>query len=216
MNSNNNSILSSFSAFYCGLAYIVGIVYFAGITNYININSINEKLVLMAQYQISMYLVNLIIYVIFGIMIAILSLSIYELNKKSLFNKLGLIFGLFWSFAVIISGMIFNIGMQSVLDIYKSDTQTAIISWSIIEIISNSIGGGTEILGGIWILIISIICLKNNILNKYVNMLGLVIGVSALLSDIPGLEIFQMVFGLLQIAWFFALGFSFLKIKNLY
>ncbi len=190
---------------YCALAYILGIIYFTIITNYSAIVSVDEKIAFLALNYLPMFVIMNLIYVIFGIMIAFLSLIIYKLFKKSLFNKIGLIFGLFWSFAVIFAGILFTIGMGKVIEINIIDPNLSIITWTIIEIIFSSIGGGTEILGGLWILIISILAMKNNIFNKYINILGIVVGLSGILSHIPYLDFFQMVFGIFQIIWFFAI-----------
>jgi hypothetical protein len=102
--------------------------------------------------------------------------------------------------------------MKKVIEINITDPIFAVQIWTIIDIIFQSIGGGTEILGGIWILIISYLSIKNEIFNRYINYMGLIIGFSAILSHIPNLEVFQMVFGLLQIVWFFAISYPLYKI----
>lgn len=197
---------------YCGLAYILGIVYFAGITGLISVNSVQEKINIFANNYVSMFIVTNLIYVVFGFMIAVLSFLIYDLLKKGLFNKVGLAIGLFWSFAVILAGIVFNTGMKKVLEINLVDSNFAIQIWTIVDIIFDSIGGGTEILGGVWILIISILALREKTFNYYINIMGIIIGISGILSHIPSLEVFQMVFGLLQITWFFAIAYPLYKI----
>ncbi len=202
-----NKYLLPLIPLYCGLAYILGIIYFIGITNYGNLVSVSDKIIFFSNNYISMFIVMNLVYVVFGIMIAFLSFILYDLCKKNLVNKVGLAFGLFWSFAVILAGTLFNIGMKRVLEINLINPELAIQVWTIIEIIFSSVGGGTEILGGIWILIISILAIKNNLFNKYINIMGIIIGISGILSHFPSLEFFQMVFGLLQITWFFAISY---------
>lgn len=211
----NKSLLGFFAPLYCGLAYILGIVYFMIITNYGNLISVQDKINFFNNNYLSMFIVMNLIYVVFGIIMVFLSFILYNLYKKTLLNKVGLAFGLFWSFAVILAGTLFNIGMKKVLEINTTNSELAIQTWTIMEIIFSSIGGGTEILGGIWILIISILALREKIFNKYINIMGLIIGISGILSHIPNLEFFQMVFGLLQIVWFFAISYPLYKIyKN--
>lgn len=196
--------IASLSALYCGLAYIIGIIFFST-TNYLSAENIIDKIEIIHNYQIGMYIINNIIYILFGFVLSALVFKIYRTLKPSFYNQLGLIFGLFWCFALIFAGLIFNTGMQTILDIYTSNPDLAITVWTTIETIFNAIGGSTEILGGIWILTISILAQKESMISVYVNSLGIIIGISGLLSHVPGLENFQMVFGLLQITWFFAL-----------
>lgn len=203
----NKHYLVPFIPFYCGLAYILGIIYFMVITNYGDLVSVQDKIAFFSNNYLSMFFVMNLIYVVFGILMVFLSFLFYSLCTKNLLNKVGLAFGLFWSFAVILAGTLFNIGMNKVLEITIVNPDLAIQTWTIIEIIFSSIGGGTEILGGIWILIISILAFKEKFFNKFISVLGLVIGTSGILSHIPHLEFFQIVFGLLQIIWFFAISY---------
>jgi hypothetical protein len=110
--------------------------------------------------------------------------------------------GLFWSLAVIFSGMIYTVGIPYIAELFAEDPSNALIVWQTVELISDSLGGGTEILGGIWMLCISVLALREKLFPKFFNYLGIVVGVSGVLSTIPNAEIFQMIFGLTQIVWF--------------
>jgi len=76
----------------------------------------------------------------------------------------------------------------------------------------NGLGGGNEIVGGLWVLLISWVALRAAGLPKALNYLGAVIGVVALLSAIPALgDLGGMIFGLGQIVWFVWLGIVMLR-----
>ena len=67
-------------------------------------------------------------------------------------------------------------------------------------------GGGSELFGGIWILLLSIAALREQLFSKSFNILGIIIGISGIFSDIPGLSFLTLIFGLTQIIWFIWLG----------
>jgi hypothetical protein len=68
-------------------------------------------------------------------------------------------------------------------------------------------GGGNEIIGGLWTLLVSVAALRARALHRLVNYFGFVVGTAGILSAIPALgEIGGGIFGLTQIVWFVALG----------
>lgn len=202
------------AALYEGFAYIVGILFFIFLVDYSGIKDPIEKVALFIDSQSLMYLLNLIIYVIFGIFMVILSLALFDRlkNESPAIMQVATAFGLIWATVVIASGMIFNIGMETVINIYTQDPAQAGTVWLAIEAVVDGIGGGNEIIGGIWILLISIAALQKNGLPKALNIVGIIVGVAGIMSTIPPLgEIGGMIFGLVQIIWFIWLGIILLR-----
>jgi hypothetical protein len=121
-------------------------------------------------------------------------------------------FGLIWAGVVIASGMIFNIGMGVVVDLYSTDPAQAGTVWLAIDSVVNGIGGGVEILGGLWLLLVSWAALRTGGLPRVLNYLGLVIGVAGIVTLVPALgEPGGLVFGLGQIVWFAWVGTALLR-----
>ncbi|WP_067149909.1 DUF4386 family protein [Pseudotamlana agarivorans] len=162
-----------------------------------------------AKYQLWM----LLIYVIFGIVLIPLTIAIHEIfeNNSTLFSKAMPVFGFIWSGLVIASGMIAVVGINAVGETYNTDPNSAITSWKTIETIQNGLGGGVEIIGGIWVLLISIMGLTQSIFNKGLNYLGLIVGSAGILTIIPALTDLGVVFGLTQIFWFLWIGIAMIK-----
>jgi len=77
--------------------------------------------------------------------------------------------------------------------------------WSSVSTISEGLGGGNEIVGGIWVLLISIIALKGQLFSKPLIFLGVLVGIAGILTIYP-LEIFTEIFGISQIIWFLWVG----------
>lgn len=74
------------------------------------------------------------------------------------------------------------------------------------------LGGGNEIVGGLWVLLVSSAALRAGGLPRALNYLGVVIGVAGLLTVVPALgELGGAIFGLGSIAWFVWLGIVMLR-----
>jgi hypothetical protein len=77
--------------------------------------------------------------------------------------------------------------------------------------VSDAIGGANEILGGLWVLLISWAALQSRGLPRALNYLGIVIGAAGILSALPGLGDVGLIFGLVQIVWFIWVGIVMLR-----
>ena len=72
-------------------------------------------------------------------------------------------------------------------------------------------GGGNEIVGGLWLLLVSMAGLRAGGLPKALNYLGIVVSVAGLATIIPALGELGSVFGLGIIAWLTWLGITLLR-----
>ena len=76
----------------------------------------------------------------------------------------------------------------------------------------NGLGGGNEVVGGLWVLLVSLAALWKGGLPKTLNYLGVVIGLAGLITVVPGIEVIGalsglgVVFGLGFIVWFVWVG----------
>ena len=113
---------------------------------------------------------------------------------------------------IIVAGMIHNVGMGNVVDLYDKDPALAGTVWLAIDSVFEGLGGSNEVLGGIWILLISWAALRAGEFPRVLNYLGLAIGVAGIISVVPALaEIFIYIFALGQIVWFVWLGIFMLR-----
>ncbi len=86
--------------------------------------------------------------------------------------------------------------------------------WQSIEPVAQALGGaGGEILGGLWILLVSVVALRSGALPRILGWFGVVIGVAGLASVIPPLNDAAIVFGMLLIAWFVWVGVALITTK---
>jgi hypothetical protein len=113
---------------------------------------------------------------------------------------------------IILSGMIQNVGMQNVVDLYGKDLVQAGTVWLTIDSVLGGLAGSNEAIGGIWILLLSLAALRTGELSKVLNYLGVVVGVAGIISIVPALaDIFIYIFALGQIVWFIWLGIVMLR-----
>ena len=112
-----------------------------------------------------------------------------------------------WSFALVASGLIFMYGMTTIEPLVATDQARAVLTWQAVEPVALALGGaGGEILGGLWVLLVSVVVLRDGGLPKALGWLGLAIGVVGITSIVPLLSDATVVFGLLEIAWFAWVG----------
>ena len=196
------------AALYSGIIYVLGMLGYLLVLDYGNVVDPIQKVALLADNQTFTYLLTLFVYVLFGPFMVVLALALYDRlkTKYSAIMQVATAIGLIWACVVLASGMIFNIGMDNVVDLYGKDPAHATTVWLVIESVCDGIGGGNEILGGLWVLLISWVALQAGGLPKALNYLGIVIGVAGILSALPGLGEVGLIFGLVQIVWFIWLG----------
>ncbi len=199
------------AALFEAFIYISAFVFFGVFWDFPINASDTQKIAFITDNQIIMSLVNLTMYVVFGMLLSILVVAIHQRlkSKAPLLSQVASIFGIIWVALVIASGMIANIRLMKVIEISLQDTDQAMTVWVVINTIVEGLGGGNEVVGGLWVLLLSIAALRINEFPKTLNYLGLFIGFVGILTIYPA-EVLTEVFGLGQIIWFSWLGIAML------
>jgi hypothetical protein len=203
------------AALYLAAAYLIGLVIFIAVLDYPSITDPAQKVTLLVEKQMVIFLTNLLMYVFFGVILIILSLALYDRLKTGApaMMQAATVMGIIWAGSLIASGMVANAGITPVVALYAKDPAQAALTWQGIESVANGLGNANgEILGGLWALLVSLAALRSGRLPKGLNMLGLLVGAVGIISIIPGLtELMVGVFGLSQIIWFVWLGIVLLR-----
>ena len=213
---NNLQKMGGIAALVMACAYIVGIALYATLLNPATPLDSHEAIAFLAERETIMYFTILFIYVLTGFALLVLVQALYERLKaySPALMQTTAVIGFIWGGIVITAGMIFIIGMDTVIALFETDPTQAVTVWATVGIVFNGLGGGTEIVGGVWTLLISVTALKVGEFPKALNFLGLVVGVAGIATIVPALEDLTMLFGLGQIPWFIGLGFIFLRDKK--
>ena len=195
--------------------YISAFVFFGAFWNFPTDADTVQKFAFLAENQGVLSIANFIMYVLFGILLAVLVLALHERLKMNtpILSQIASIFGIVWVGLVIASGMISNIGLAAALELSAKQPEQAMTIWRAIYSVVEGIGGGNEIVGGLWVLLLSIAALKGEELYKTLNFLGIFVGTVGILTIYPA-EVFTEIFGISQIVWFSWLGVAMLMSRQ--
>jgi hypothetical protein len=173
----------------------------------------DEDPAFLADNQAIIYIWNLIIYLVFGAFLVVLVLALFERLKAGspAMVQTATVFGLIWAGLMFASGMVFNIGMETVLDLYGKDPAQAESVWLAVNSVHLGLGGGNEIVGGLWVLLLSWAALRAGGLPRALNYLGVLSGVAGILTLVPALEMIGFIFGLGVLVWFVWVGIVMLR-----
>jgi Domain of unknown function (DUF4386) len=208
--------LGGWAALYVALAYVAAMPYFLLFVKYPNLADPGEKVSMLVAHHGSLQVMYLLTYVIFGIVLSVLALTLYHRMKDEtpILAQVATIVGLIWALVLVASGMIYNAGIAAVVDLHATNPAQAVSVWQAVEPVTQGLGGsGGELLGGLWVLLVSVAALRSRKLPRLLNWLGVVIGAVGVLSVVPVLRDLAYGFGLLQILWFVCLGAVLLRAR---
>lgn len=172
-----------------------------------------ETVAFLVENSTVLFVWNQIILVLFGIVLVVLTLALHHRLQEGspVISQTAAVFGFIWAGLVIASGMIFNLGLGKVTELYASAPEQAAAIWQALAPVQEALGGGNEIVGGVWVLLISWAALGTGGLPRWLNVYGLLIGIAGAVTIVPGLGDVGLIFGLGQIFWFIGVGVVLLR-----
>jgi len=204
------------AALYVALALFAAMPFFLLVVDYGSAATIAEKVAVVVANYASLYAMYLVSYVFYGFALGVLAFALYDrlAGRAPALMRAATAMGLLWSVALVTSGMVWNYGMTTVVALAKTNPTQAQMVWQSVEPVSEALGGaGGEILGGLWILLLSVVALRSGALPKLLGWFGAIIGVAGLTSVVPPLHDAAIVFGLALIAWFIWVSVVLFKTK---
>jgi hypothetical protein len=153
------------------------------------------------------------IFIVFGATLVPLALALRQrlVGHAPVLVNTATVFAAIWAALMYATGMISNIGIEAVADLADTDPDRAVSVWSSIDAVTNGLGGGNELVGGIWIGLISIAGFATARLPRGLNVTGLVTAIAGLVTVVPQFEAVEMIFGLGSIVWFIGVGVALLR-----
>ena len=205
--------LGGISALIAAALYITGFALFLTVLDPSGYDGHVQRVAFLAENQVASYIANLLIYVVFGVVLVVLVLALHARLKSGspAIMQTATVFGLIWSGLVIASGMIANVGNSTVIGLFSENQDQAVALWLAISTMQESLGGGNEIVGGLWVLLLSWAALRTGKLPRVLNSLGVLVGLAGILTVVPAFDLLMDVFGLGQIVWFAWLGILMLR-----
>lgn len=81
-----------------------------------------------------------------------------------------------------------------------------------VNLIIEGMGGGVELVGGLWMLLISVAALRTGVFPRWMNRIGVIAGTAGVASTaLVATDVATSIFGLGSIVWFTWLGVSMLR-----
>lgn len=199
--------IAAISSVYGGLSYIGGIFVYLQLLQYDSANSASEQIEIISNNPVLVHITTLHIYIIFSFGIILLATYLYLKLKdqQSILGLLGLVTGVMWATILIASGFI-SIAVTTLLmnDVAASELVSA---WQAVDIVSNALGGGNELIGGIFTGLWSLVMYKTHFSTIVTSVLGALVFIGGTISVLPYLaDIGIGIFVISQIFWFFNLA----------
>lgn len=172
-----------------------------------------ESLAFLLEHQSTMYVWYLLIYLVAGAALVVLTLGLDDRLRHAspALAQVGAAFGLIWAGLVLASGMVALVGQQAVVGLAADDRTEAISTWSSVSVVQDALGGGIEVVGALWVLLVSSAAIRTGLLPRGLSGLGVVVGVAGVLTLVPQLGDAAVVFGLGFIGWYLWAGRTLLR-----
>lgn len=159
----------------------------------------------LAAQPAAMYVWYLVLYLVGGVALPIVVLALHQRLRRAspAVVGVGTVFGLTWAGLLLAAGLVALVGQRAVLEFADVDRVAATVSWHAISTVQDALGGGIELVGAVWLLIVCFAGLRIRAIPVGVAGLGLAIGLAGLATLVPAAaQISASVFGLGLIVWF--------------
>ena len=206
-----------FAAIYLAAALVAAMLYFLVGTSMPTVTDPAEQVQLLVDHQMGLHVMYLIAYVVFGLALIVLVLGLHQRLAGTVhaMSRFASVVGLIWAGVLVASGMVFIVGMNSVVDLNTTDPNAAVVAWQAIYPVTLGLGGaGGELLGGTWVLLVSLVALRGQAFPVWLSWVGVIAGAAGIASTVPGLAAVAVVFGLLVIVWLVGVGVSLLRTRH--
>jgi hypothetical protein len=153
------------------------------------------------------------IFIVFGAALVPLALALRQrlVDHAPVLANTATVFAAIWAALMYATGMVSNIGIEAVADLADTEPDRAASVWAAIDTVTDGLGGGNELVGGIWIGLISVAGFATARLPRWLNITGVVTAIAGLITVVPAFEAVEMVFGLGSIVWFIGAGVTLLR-----
>lgn len=116
-------------------------------------------------------------------------------------------FGLIWATLMFAVGMSAIVGGDMVAALSSTDPAGAASLWTTVNLVMEGMGGGIELVGGLWMALISVAALRAGAFPRWLNRIGVVAGAAGVASTaLVATDVASGIFGLGSIVWFTWLG----------
>jgi len=205
------------AAIACALAYLFGFVLFFGfIEPPVDTSDIGRLHFIVSQRD-TFFMGYMVIGIVFSFSLLLLNQSLQSVfkNHSPIIARYNSTIGNMWATFVLASTFIFLISLPFLAIYADTSEDNAVIVLKSVDIVVDALGGGIELLGAIWVLLISFMGIKHSVYARATHVLGVAVGLAGIFTLFSGLSVFSgsvlfeastAIFGLGQIVWFVLIG----------
>jgi hypothetical protein len=175
-----------------------------------------DAVAFLVDHQAALFVWNLVILIGFGVLLVPVVLALGQRLRadEPVLAQVATVFGVIWCGLVIAAGMIANLAVGTVADLHDVDPARAEPVWSALDTVENGLGGGNELVGGIWVVLVSVAALRSATLPRWLGRLGILAGTAGAATVVPALEPVGAIFGIGLIVWFTGTGIHLLRSRD--
>lgn len=203
------------SALAIAASYVFGFALFIGVLDRTGYEGAGGELAFVADNVHLLSTAIIALYPLAACALCVLAIALrVRLDKQPIqrgWNDVAAVFGAIWAALLFASGFIGLVGMHSVTELAQTTPEVAQSTWSVVSIIQNALGGGIELVGGVWMALVSAIAMRVGFTGKALGFFGIAIGAVGIATVVPALSDLADIFGLGQIVWFAALGVALMR-----
>ncbi|MBV7265867.1 DUF4386 family protein [Erythrobacter ani] len=199
------------SALAIAASYIFGFAMFLGVIDRTGYERGAGDIAFVIDQHAMMSLALIVLYPLAASALCILVVALRRAVPDSGWGEVAAIFGGIWAALLFASGFVGLSGMQAVVSLADDAPDMAQSTWAAVATIQDALGGGIELVGGIWMALVSWMTMRSGIVPRALAWTGMFFGAVGCATVIPDFGDLVDIFGLGQILWFSWIGVVLLR-----
>ena len=175
------------------------------------------SLAFLLENEWTMYAWYLVLYVLggFALIALVIGLNARLDVASAMARRTASVVGHLWAGLLLASGLVALVGQRAVVGLADSDLALATSTWSSVSVVQDALGGGIEIVGAAWVILVSVLGLRTGRLGAGICAVGVATGLAGTATLVPAAaDAAGSAFGLGFIAWFVWLGTALLRDRS--
>ena len=173
-----------------------------------------DSLAFLLDHQVLLYSWYLVLYLVGGIALVSLVIGVHSRLRRGAagLSQTASVFGHVWAGLLLASGLIALVGQRAVVELAATDSLMAASTWSSVSVVQTALGGGIEIVGAAWVMLVSVAGIRSHVLGYGLGALGIGVGVAGTWTIVPAAADYAgALFGLGMIVWFVWTGVTLVR-----
>ena len=194
-----------------GLTFLFGMVFYLALLTEVQFGNlsadITSQLIYLQEHSGFLYTWYFVIYLVFGFALLNMQFGLSALLPRTTLSQAASLVAYLWAGLVISAGLVATVGHNMVITLAQAHPEIAPGAFVSLHIVVNGLGGGNELVGGVWLILVFFASRQKQSLPEAIQWSALLVGFAGTATALPQLAGFcGAVFGLGGILWFVATG----------